>query len=824
MSGGSLLRLFQSDCFDAHMHMHYLMKMEQSGVQDYLVNELYQTADGDIDFYLLQLCQVSLLRFKVSSLHRFLLDKVGQSMHFALKIHWLVQSVVADKQPELSEHALSMVNMCETSVVNAPGSAGAPSRQRRPAQPHVEATRGPKLSLGRSKSNDELALPLVYASWEPLDSDHSPRSRRRSSSEDAPRSRSWDGADAGEPDAAPWRRRSSVGLILVDGARGAAPPPSRRAVLRKLTALLRATPVGQRAEALGCPPSMPNAYSDLGSPVACWAGGNDEEESMDGDMRQFMLKRCRCDYFNMQNHLISMMLELTHVLVSIPENPDRTAALGNTLRLMNRWLLERRVYMASSDEGQLGLLGLHIPILKQRDARRQILRFHPSQCRVFTTATRAPFLLVYESAILDEGEDAPECAAGESPPPLDVLSECVLEELQAGSDTTAGGSPMLSLWQHVLDVEPAAWDASVTSAVAEAQHLQPPPCPAPAPCARCPHRAAWGELEELARASGAEDGGAELPHRERIPARCANCPAMRRKEQATSTRRDIWGEPWRDRCERIRAASPYGRRYKSWAVGAVLVKGGDDFRQELLAAQIIRQFCAVFTEAGLPLWLRPIEVLVTSANAGFIEYISDSVSVDGLKRQFPGKTLAEIFRIAFADNLFDAKKNFVESCAAYSLVVWFLQVKDRHNGNLMLDSSGHVVHIDFGFMLSNSPGGNMGFEQSPFKLTQEFLDVMGGECSDQYEYFRTLVIRGFLEARKYMERITLPVRMILQGSKLPCFREGADWAYQSLRERFYMHLTEEACIEKVVDLIDSSVNNWRTIQYDNYQRIVHGIL
>ncbi|CAE7940475.1 pikD [Symbiodinium sp. KB8] len=165
-----------------------------------------------------------------------------------------------------------------------------------------------------------------------------------------------------------------------------------------------------------------------------------------------------------------------------------------------------------------------------------------------------------------------------------------------------------------------------------------------------------------------------------------------------------------------------------------------------------------------------------------------------MKKLYPGKTLADIFRVAFADRLFEAKKNFIESSAAYSLVVYFLQVKDRHNGNLMLLTSGHVVHIDFGFMLSNSPGGNMAFENSPFKLTQEILDVMDGECSEQYEYFRTLLIRGFLEARKHMDRIVLQVRMMLTGSKMPCFREGADFVLSTLQDRFFCNLTEEACI------------------------------
>ena len=86
-----------------------------------------------------------------------------------------------------------------------------------------------------------------------------------------------------------------------------------------------------------------------------------------------------------------------------------------------------------------------------------------------------------------------------------------------------------------------------------------------------------------------------------------------------------------------------------------------------------------------------------------------------------------------------AQRNFAESMAAYSIVCYLLQIKDRHNGNIIMDDVGHIVHIDFGFMLSNSPGG-VNFEAAPFKLTRELLEVLDsnaeGNASEMFDYFK----------------------------------------------------------------------------------------
>jgi phosphatidylinositol 4-kinase len=91
--------------------------------------------------------------------------------------------------------------------------------------------------------------------------------------------------------------------------------------------------------------------------------------------------------------------------------------------------------------------------------------------------------------------------------------------------------------------------------------------------------------------------------------------------------------------------------------------------------------------------------------------------------------------------------------AGYSIVTYLLQIKDRHNGNILVDREGHLIHIDFGFMLSNSPGGNMGFEAAPFKLPLEYVDIMGGLDSSSWVYFKKLFKEGFEAARKHSDSL-----------------------------------------------------------------------
>eukprot|EP01065_Artemidia_motanka_P003223 TRINITY_DN11539_c0_g1_i1.p1 TRINITY_DN11539_c0_g1~~TRINITY_DN11539_c0_g1_i1.p1 ORF type:complete len:763 (+),score=212.54 TRINITY_DN11539_c0_g1_i1:61-2349(+) len=309
---------------------------------------------------------------------------------------------------------------------------------------------------------------------------------------------------------------------------------------------------------------------------------------------------------------------------------------------------------------------------------------------------------------------------------------------------------------------------------------------------------------------------------------------------AVRTRLDrIFGIAFEKQVEEERRKSPYGG-HPSWRVLPVIVKGGDDMRQEVLAMQMINCFDSIWREANLPICMGPYSIMVSAEGAGMIELITDSKSIDSIKKTMAEneQTLAKFWSWAYgrpdSHEYQLAQRNFVESMAGYSVVSYLLQLKDRHNANIMLKRDGRVAHIDFGFMLTNSPGG-MNIESMPFKLTQEYVDVMGGTNSDMFRYFRVLVYMAFQAARRNSDRIINMVEMmfmkyteggqqVLKGPNFPCFGASPRQAIDELRNRFMRRMPDQQFAAWVRDAIDQSVDNWRARNYDRFQRWQNGII
>ncbi|CAI0649662.1 unnamed protein product [Colletotrichum noveboracense] len=157
------------------------------------------------------------------------------------------------------------------------------------------------------------------------------------------------------------------------------------------------------------------------------------------------------------------------------------------------------------------------------------------------------------------------------------------------------------------------------------------------------------------------------------------------------------------------------------------------------------------------------------------------------------------------------------------MISYILQLKDRHNGNVLIDSEGHIVHIDFGFMLSNSPG-SVGFEAAPFKLTQEYIEVLGGIGSDDYEDYKKLCKQAFQALRRSADNIIDLVAMMGRDSKMPCYSAGVAQATHNLRQRFQLQLSADEAEQFVeTDLIGKSLGSYYTRLYDTFQYRTQGI-
>lgn len=234
------------------------------------------------------------------------------------------------------------------------------------------------------------------------------------------------------------------------------------------------------------------------------------------------------------------------------------------------------------------------------------------------------------------------------------------------------------------------------------------------------------------------------------------------------------------------------------------------------------------------LFLKPYRIISTGPSTGLVHVLNDSTSLDGLKKLKKFSSLNDYFLKVYGSSsmtnsprLLRAKKNFVASLAAYSLFTYFLQVKDRHNGNIMIDNEGHILHIDFGFILSIAPGGAFSLETAPFKLTEEMVAVMGGLQSPLFKDFVSAFIKGFiaLQANSSYLMDCLDLLTVQGMSPFPCFLGKSSFSIlEKLKARFKSELSVDDARKHCLDLIMNSYNHFGTKQYDYFQSLTNGIM
>ena len=322
----------------------------------------------------------------------------------------------------------------------------------------------------------------------------------------------------------------------------------------------------------------------------------------------------------------------------------------------------------------------------------------------------------------------------------------------------------------------------------------------------------------------------------------------------------VFGLPWNLKCEQIRQASPYGK-VKGWRLASFILKAGEDIRREALVMQVISSlnewFQTDIPEPHRPK-MRPYTIMCVGGDAGLLECLSDAKSVDEVKKKTDGFTsLRDYFERAYgppqargsplqyppsqsmsqgqpgnrdgSDISFEtAQDNFLRSLVGYSLVCYILQIKDRHNANILMDREGHIMHIDFGFVLGDTP--KMGkvpifSERAPFKLSTEFWEVLGGwnwTNGGLGVKFCKMFEKAFACASSHSDEIVSLVEAALMN--LTRNPSTARTLANGIRHRLRMRGPPESVEQKtfVMNLVNTALTSWGTTTYDWLQKNMNG--
>lgn len=524
-------------------------------------------------------------------------------------------------------------------------------------------------------------------------------------------------------------------------------------------------------QVIGKAPALPASSPQEGfssTSIPCIDGSSLGEEKII-DLQNIRRKELRLKIFTDQRSFVSRLTEFSEELRKYSDRPQRKKALQSKLD---------RLHDCLADEWVMHPLG------KSTDPVMWVVGIAIEECVVFSSRERAPFLVRYE-VLVDH-------SATMQDPSLTTL-RVENGDFRVVPDGDERYVPHLNTR---FPSGPPGFAGNSTHSSISSSELEGS------------HNASVLPTQRKETVSGGATGDSPFLKEE-------NLLQMAFGESSVGLK------------EKYRKHSPWGA-HPNWDMKSMIVKAGDDLRQEELALQLIQTINNIWKEEGITCSATPYVACATSADRGVLEFISDSNSIDGIKKSTSILQLSKFFESAFGGigtaSFALAQQRFVESMAGYSIIAYLLQIKDRHNGNLMINRKGELIHIDFGFFLSSSPGG-WNFESAPFKLSQELIDVMGGLNSDAFNYYKVLVFLGSEAVRKHADDILPLIQVMSEYNSMPCFGSDPGVVVEQLRDRFSLDMSLESDFSMFIkNLISTSADNWRTRRYDQFQTLQNGIL
>ena len=140
---------------------------------------------------------------------------------------------------------------------------------------------------------------------------------------------------------------------------------------------------------------------------------------------------------------------------------------------------------------------------------------------------------------------------------------------------------------------------------------------------------------------------------------------------------------------------------------------------------------------------KPYSVFCVSQDEGWIEMLNNVETLYDIEKKNsiqnyilsknPNKNIKELRRL------------FIKSCASNCILTYILGVGDRNLCNILVHDEGHLIHIDYSYLLGHDPK----WQKVEMRITPGMLDMLGGMNSVEYQQLQILCTSMFKQVRKY---------------------------------------------------------------------------
>ena len=201
------------------------------------------------------------------------------------------------------------------------------------------------------------------------------------------------------------------------------------------------------------------------------------------------------------------------------------------------------------------------------------------------------------------------------------------------------------------------------------------------------------------------------------------------------------------------------------------------------------------------------KIIMINSDIGVIEFLDDCLTLKNISSK--KYTLQNYILDNNKNSLIKTiKERFAKSLAISSCLSYVLGLGDRHASNIMVSKSGHIIHIDYGYILEN-PIHSTIVNNPIIRISNEMIDFLGGWNSEYYDLFKNYIIKVFDIIRLYSD-------IIINYYNILAIENIIDWTIfkKRLTDRFLNGMTFKDIEIVLLDVIESSSNSYGGVFID----------